>query len=109
MSVLIRGIEMPAQCVSCKLFCFMQFKGEIKDVCNAIGRLLENPYQRPDWCPLVEVPDGRLINADELEQEIQKRFLICEKDGNHFQKPYEAIRAIESAKDINVPIKEEGE
>ena len=67
MSIIVRGMEMPVQCASCKLFCFMQFKGEIKDVCNAIGRLLENPYQRPDWCPLVPVPPHeRLIEESKV-------------------------------------------
>lgn len=68
MEILIKGMEMPVQCASCKLFSFIQFKGEIKEVCNAIDRLLENLYQRPDWCPLSEVPmpHGRLIDENML-------------------------------------------
>ena len=27
------------------------------DVCEAERKLLKNIYQRPDWCPLVEVKD----------------------------------------------------
>ena len=42
-------------------------------------------------------PHGRLIDADALEQEAQKRLLLCEKHGNQFQKPYEILRAINEA------------
>ena len=39
-------------------------------------------------------PHGRLIDADALEQDAQKRLLICNKNDNQFQKPYEVMRAI---------------
>lgn len=62
MSILITDMEMPIQCASCRLFSLMPFRGKNKDVCMAMYRLLENPYQRPDWCPLVEVPAGHWIS-----------------------------------------------
>lgn len=42
----------------------------------------------------------RLIDADELEKEAQKRMLICSKNDNQFQKPYEIMRAIALAPTI---------
>lgn len=45
-------------------------------------------------------PHGRLIDANALEQEAQKRLLLCEKYDNQFQKPYEILRAINEAPTI---------
>ncbi len=42
-------------------------------------------------------PHGRLIDADALEQDAQKRMLMCNKNDNQFQKPYEVMRAISLA------------
>ena len=42
----------------------------------------------------VPEPHGRLIDADALEQDAQKRLLICSKYNDQFQKPYEVMRAI---------------
>ncbi len=57
-------------------------------------------------CPLVPVPPhGRLIDADALELDVQKRLLICGKNGDQFQKPYEAVRAIALAPTI-IPAEE---
>lgn len=42
-------------------------------------------------------PHGRLIDADGLEQECQKRLLICT---DQFQRPYEVMRAIALAPTI---------
>lgn len=39
-------------------------------------------------------PHGRLIDVDVLEQNAQKRLLMCNKNNNQFQKPYEVMRAI---------------
>ena len=44
---------------------------------------------------VIPVPEhGRLIDADALEQDAQKRLLMCNKNDNQFQKPYEVMRAI---------------
>ena len=60
MSVLIKGMEMPALCQECDLY--------IDGACYAKGY---RDYQsimdmsKPDDCPLIEVPPhGRLIDAD---------------------------------------------
>ena len=63
MSVLIKGMEMPALCQECDLY--------IDGACYAKGY---RDYQsimdmsKPADCPLIEVPTphGRLIDADEL-------------------------------------------
>lgn len=52
-------------------------------------------------------PHGDLIYRDALEQDAQKRLLICDKNDNQFQRPYEVIRAIALAPTI-IPA-EEGE
>ena len=93
MGIYIKGMQMPKNCHSCPM-CLMRF-------CQAGDRELSEQEtrpnaKRPEDCPLVPVPEphGRLIDANALEQEAQKRLLLCEKYGNQFQKPYEILRAI---------------
>ena len=64
MSVLIKGMKMPDNCESCAFesgFGFCLAKSD-----NFCG--YTNYRKRPDWCPLVEVPEphGRLIDGDEF-------------------------------------------
>ena len=67
MSVLIKGMEMPEKCGSCDLF-----HVESPMHCTVVKghKTVGAPYgmPRPDWCPLVEIPEphGRLIDADAL-------------------------------------------
>ena len=75
MSILIKGMEMPKDCV----FCPMAHWNKIDRLtgCEVVGgkryvHETDTDYwessHRPDWCPLVEVPKhGRLIDADELK------------------------------------------
>ena len=64
MSVLIKGMEMPALCQECDLY--------IDGACYAKGY---RDYQsimdmsKPDDCPLTEIPTphGRLIDADAIQ------------------------------------------
>lgn len=71
MSVLIKGMEMPRNCVNC--CCAYYTEGALSDICQADEEQREIKYElygnKPNWCPLVEVPTphGRLIDADELE------------------------------------------
>lgn len=72
MSVLIKGMEMPAYCEECRLW--------VDRWCYATE---ERGYQegmvrnKPDWCPLVEIPPhGRLIDADELDRRIEEKGCI---------------------------------
>ena len=64
MSVLIKGMEMPKNCIFCELY--------EPDLywCRAAKKeyyeTIENKAH-PDWCPLIELPPhGRLIDADAL-------------------------------------------
>ena len=62
---------MPTRCAECWLM-----DGLDGWCCAKRGRGLPTEYRygikdRPDWCPLVPVPPhGRLIDADEVKQEI---------------------------------------
>ena len=48
MSVLIKGMEMPENCIDCYV--------ENYNVCMVTGKIV-NSIGRPDWCPLVEVQE----------------------------------------------------
>lgn len=69
MSILIRGLKMPKNCVDCPLFeSKYHFHG-----CHAVPQSFNDMDMwnfvgdRPSWCPLTEVPKhGRLIDADAL-------------------------------------------
>ena len=75
-SVLIKGMEMPKNCLTCKL------RGDGSDSkyiwdCPFTGLEYtreEGETRRLDDCPLVEVPapHGRLIDADKLMRDISK-------------------------------------
>lgn len=68
MSILIKDMSMPKNCLSCPL------QGGTADC-----RLTQKTYnwgltERPSDCPLVPVPPhGRLIDADELHSALRKR------------------------------------
>ena len=66
MSVLIKGMEMPKSCEKCPCKTADAFGGL---GCQTTGYipLRKANQDRPDWCPLIEVPPhGRLIDADAL-------------------------------------------
>jgi hypothetical protein len=95
MGVYIKGIEMSKSCGNCFF-----------DTHCDNWRLRNWGAPPPDDCPLVPVPPhGRLIDADALEQDAQKRLLMCDKNDNQFQKPYEVMRAIALAPTI-IPAEE---
>lgn len=50
-------------------------------------------------------PHRRLCDADALEQDALKRLLMCDKNDNQFQRPYEVIRAIALAPTV-IPAEE---
>lgn len=63
MSVLIRGMTMPKNCCDCP--CFNEFGYHF---CNLDDERRDVYYSKPEWCPLVELPEkhGRLIDADKM-------------------------------------------
>lgn len=77
MGIYVKGMEMPEKCGLCDLF-----HAESPMYCTRVkGRkTVGAPYgmPRPEWCPLVEVPEphGQLIDADEITA-----FLELERNG----------------------------
>lgn len=88
MSIYIKGVEMPAEGV----FCIDIFPD---------GRVAGHYDCTIKRAKALPVPaHGRLIDADALEIDAQKRMLLCNKNNNQFQKPYEIMRAIALAPTI---------
>ena len=79
MSVLIKGMEMPKDCRECPMQTYSTKTG--KTWCLPADEILEDGYrsiqfyERPDWCPLVEVktPHCRLIDADAVMETFADR------------------------------------
>lgn len=73
MSILIRGMKMPKDCLECELYGgIYSFSG-----CNVASlgipkRYNYDPHIRPEWCPLVKLPErhGDLIDKDALVTEM---------------------------------------
>lgn len=109
MGVYIKGMEMPKSCGDCKAFvCYKQWAGDRGDCFCGITKNDAKENEKNADCPLVPVPPhGDLIDRDALEKEAQKRMLMCNKNDNQFQKPYEIMRAI--ALDPTIIPAEEGE
>ena len=68
MSVLVKNMKMPEKCPDCNFesehgFCL----AKSPNFCGYTDELV-----RPDWCPLVELPEkhGRLIDGDALVTEM---------------------------------------
>lgn len=77
MSILIKGVEMPENCIyldekANTKYCFFCNHDDYP-FCAYRGSGLGIEDERPDWCPLVEVPTphGRLIDADKLFSNIE--------------------------------------
>ena len=64
MSVIVKGMEMPKCCRECRII-----RVDLKCYCGkTVGQKEWKSETRPDWCPLVALPDnhGRLVDADEI-------------------------------------------
>ena len=66
MSVLVKGMEMPQNCDKCR------FQSALRLYCDAMPYNFcgnTDDIERPDWCPLIEVPTphGRLIDIKSVE------------------------------------------
>ena len=74
-SILIKNMEMPINCIyeenGKTKFCFF-CNHDDTPFCVYRGAGLGLDDERPDWCPLVEVPTphGRLIDADALDYKL---------------------------------------
>ena len=121
MSVLIKGMEMPSECEYCGFYRFYPENGNIW--CNAKNRILktkwEEPYwthldmKRPDWCPLIELPEkhGRLIDGDALVTEMTNgiRAGNLEDGYEKYQNINNMDDCVECVKYADVVIEAEGE
>lgn len=67
MSTTIRSMSMPRDCEHCVLCDYEQANCLVANDRNTLPHISN---ERPDWCPLVEVPTphGRLGDLDKLEQ-----------------------------------------
>lgn len=65
MSVLIKGMMMPDNCLLCDLE-DDAFSGDA--ICSQLLKCVTDYFdRRPDFCPIIEIPDhGDLIDRDEL-------------------------------------------
>ena len=79
MSVVVKGMETPKNCVDCYL--------ERCGICIPTGKVMSMSWERRlDDCPLVELPEkhGRLIDADALMDIFADRLVkISERYGTH--------------------------
>ena len=91
MSIFVKGVEMPTE--EQEPFRFELYAD------GAVVQLM--PPDNDCEFKAIPVPDHRrLIDADAMEQDAQKRLLMCNKNDNQFQKPYEIMRAIALAPTI---------
>ncbi len=94
MGVYIKGMKMPKNCETCEY----QTKGACfaSGVNKGIITIRRIDKDRPDWCPLVEVPvpHGDLIDRGILEQELRNGI----KAGN-LEEGYEHYANINSMDD----------
>lgn len=73
MSVVVKGMEMPKDCRECLM---QVYYSSGKTWCKPADRLLADDYKpiiyddKPDWCPLVELPEkhGRLFDLNEVKK-----------------------------------------
>lgn len=94
MSVIIPNMKMPMSCLACPLagemFNCLVCVGYFKD--NLTGRRVyksdlkesDADFNRPDWCPLVPLPEGhgRLGDLDKLEDAFIRYYLEQERNNN---------------------------
>lgn len=67
MSILIKGMEMPKGCYCCPLAhrSYNLKENMTQLACYVADKWTSDDGEKPDWCPLIEVPPhGRLIDAD---------------------------------------------
>lgn len=89
MSVIVNGMEMPDHCWECWLMRNM--------ICGASGELIPSTGKRK-YCPLVALPDkhGRLINADELIEDVDGDLTDSIAEGRAIEKIMEAPTIVEA-------------
>lgn len=72
MGVYVKDVTAPKNCTGCiAVHYYVSMVGDAGMLCEVTGLSMDDYYSggRPDWCPLIEVPEphGRLIDADKLK------------------------------------------
>jgi len=100
MSVIVKGMKMPDNCDKCRLVRYFGLAGGIECLAKEewpVTSYADDKFReigvRPDWCPLVELPEkhGRLLDSDAL---------IAEYDRVHVGEPGRARKLMEDAPTI---------
>ena len=65
MSIIIKGMDMPKSCADCSVTCKVGYEDYIATLSMS---------ERPDFCPLIEIPTphGRLIAEGSILDQLQK-------------------------------------
>lgn len=73
MSILIEGMKAPTKCLKCPMYDDYNYSCKLCSF-KIPARYNYEDATRPEWCPLVELPDkhGDLIDKDELKKEFPK-------------------------------------
>jgi len=83
MGVYIKGMKIPKTCEDC-LLC-NQYETVTMIACGCLVNMRTRELgcvTRPDWCPIMEVPDhGRLIDADALINNLFEELKYCRENG----------------------------
>jgi len=71
MGVYVKDVTAPKNCTGCiAVHYYMSMAGDAGMLCEVTGLRMDDYYSggRPDWCPLIEVPEphGDLIDRDSL-------------------------------------------
>lgn len=78
MSVIIKGMEMPGKCENCPCYDYIDYVCRADDCFAPFD--VENPEERSEHCPLIEIPTphGKLIDADEIEKCVHEWYDVGE-------------------------------
>ena len=121
MSVLVKNMKMPKDCPQCLLSSWSPITDEFLGCFAVPGKryavLNDKEYakstKRPDWCPLVELPEkhGRLIDGDALVTEMTNgiRAGNLEDGYEKYQNINNMDDCVECVKYADVVIEAEGE
>lgn len=112
MSVLIKGMDLPKSCATCKLICqdtaykISTFEQVITYFCKGLdeNNVIQNTLIKLPNCPLVEIPTphGRLIDADRLYETIEQMegFGTIDNENDVVLSAVEVLTEIDEAKTI---------
>ena len=111
MSVLIKGMKMPSSCLECPcilnlFYCRACGGMAITDSSSTTFDNNSITIRRPDWCPLVALPEhyGRLIDADFLEEHLY----TCATNGRPLHRMYQELdELLEAINDIPTVVEAE--